>query len=83
VGCAPRVQDGCQKWILWQRRKRCRFSWCGWHAIGQSSLLSPLVGHCALAAAAEVDAALTELEDVELTTCAVSDRGVVTETVAR
>jgi len=36
-----------------------------------------------LAAAAEVDATLTELEDVELTACAVSDGGVVTETVAR
>jgi len=42
------------------------------------------MGHCALAAAAEVDATLMmELEDVELTPCAVSDRGVVTETFAR
>jgi len=32
----------------------------------QSSLLYPLVGHCVLAAAAEVDA-LLELEDVEFT----------------
>jgi len=49
----------------------------------QSSLWLPWVGHCALAAAAEVDATLMELEDVKLTACAVSDGGVVTETVAR
>jgi len=35
---------------------------------------------CALAAAAEVDATLMELEDVELSACAISDRS---ETVAR
>jgi len=34
VKCAPGVQDGCWKRILWQRRKRCRCSWFILHAIG-------------------------------------------------
>jgi len=45
--------------------------------------LETLRQYCALASAAEVDATLMELEDVELTACAVSNGGVVTETVAR
>jgi len=43
VKCAPGVQDGCQKRILWQRREGCRCSWCSLHAIGDLEAVITLV----------------------------------------
>jgi len=43
VKCAPGVQDGCWKWILWQRRERCRCSWCSLGAIGDlEAVITPV-----------------------------------------
>jgi len=43
VKCAPRVQDGCQKRILWQRRERCRCSWCSLDVIGDLEAVITLI----------------------------------------
>jgi len=86
VKCAPGFQDGCQKRIFDKGGRDAGVAGVvcmQLETLRQSSLSLPSVGYCALAAGAEVDATLMmELEDVELTACAVSDGGVVTETVA-
>jgi len=43
VKCAPGVQDGCRKRISWQRRGRCRSSWCSLGEIGDVEAVITLV----------------------------------------